>query len=556
MLSNVNVKGWNAAIAFGEEETNRRFLGLVKLTANSEDRFLNRTFGLKLAVLALLSGQLVLLDACGGGGGGASPLQDANVQHTNHPLVAQYAVTSSGTASVAVEFGSTTSYGFTTSSRAMAGNGTVNVLVAGMKPNTLYHMRAIVTDNDGSQHFDSDHTFTTGAIDPQRVPTIRVTTTPGTTPASGTELLSLNPGASGQLMIVAVDPEGNLVWYYDFDTSLGSPQPVNLLSNGHMLVMLDNAPGQPGGTLQEIDLTGTVIHQFDYQQLAQALQNAGHNIQVLSIDHYFVSLPNGHLLIIVSDSRVFTDLPGYPGRTTVLGNAIVDLDSNYNPVWVWDAFDHLDVNRHPMNFPDWLHANALDYIADDGNLLLSLRHQSWVLKIDYQNGAGNGDVIWRLGYQGDFNISSGDPTDWFSAQHDVNVASPNGTGDFQLAMFDNGDDRVQQSGQLVQCEGILPPLMGCYSASAIFEVNENTNTATRQWSYQTPYSFWGGVTRVLPNSNVFVSESTPADLNNTGMRALELTQTSTPQLVWQLQIDNQNSYRTIHLPSLYPGVQW
>jgi len=26
--------------------------------------------------------------------------------------------------------------------------------------------------------------------------------------------------------------------------------------------------------------------------------------------------------------------------------------------------------------------------------------------------------------------------------------------------------------------------------------------------------------------------------------------------VWKLEVANQNSYRTIHLPSLYPGVQW
>ena len=41
-----------------------------------------------------------------------------------------------------------------------------------------------------------------------------------------------------------------------------------------------------------------------------------------------------------------------------------------------------------------------------------------------------------------------------------------------------------------------------------------------------------------------------------GMRSLELTPGSNSQVVWQLQIDNQNSYRTIHLPSLYPDVQW
>ncbi len=529
----------------------------MELTVHSERRIAS------LGLVCLTVSLSLLLSGCGGGGTNVtgSPALQASVTATSHPLVAQYSVTTTTQATVSVQFGTTTSYGFTTSSQSIpTGGGTANILVGGMMQNTMYHMQAIVTDASGNQTFDTDRTFQTqSAPDPTRVPAVTATTTAGMTPAAGVELMSLNPGPNNQLMITAVDPQGNLIWYYDFDTSLGAaPQAVKLLSNGHILAMLCNNPGQAGGTLQEIDLTGKVINQFDYKQLQTALTNAGYNINVLSIDHDFVSLPNGHLLIIVSDTRVFDNLPGYPGQTTVTGDAIVDLDSNYKPAWVWDGFDHLDVNRHPMNFPDWLHANALVYISDDGNLLLSMRHQNWVIKIDYQNGAGAGDILWHLGYQGDFNISSGDDHDWFAAQHDVNLASTNGTGSFQVAMFDNGDDRLQPGGggELMQCEGTLPPLQGCYSAAAIFAVDESTNTATRQWSYQTPYSYWGGVTRVLPNNNMFITESTPADLNDTGMRSLELTQTSSPQVVWQLEIPNQNSYRTIHMGSLYPDVQW
>jgi hypothetical protein len=59
-----------------------------------------------------------------------------------------------------------------------------------------------------------------------------------------------------------------------------------------------------------------------------------------------------------------------------------------------------------------------------------------------QNGSGSGDVVWKLGYQGDFVLTSGSDTDWFFAQHDANFASQNATGAFQLALFDNGDSRV------------------------------------------------------------------------------------------------------------------
>ena len=50
--------------------------------------------------------------------------------------------------------------------------------------------------------------------------------------------------------------------------------------------------------------------------------------------------------------------------------------------------------------PDWTHTNAIIYSADDGNLIISIRHQNWLVKIDYNNGAGTGDILWHLGLSG------------------------------------------------------------------------------------------------------------------------------------------------------------
>ena len=512
----------------------------------------------RITQLSLVSLCVLMAVACGGGPAAEVPestivrLPEGTVSATGNPLVAQYTISTSAQATVAVEFGPDVTYQFRTSPQATpVGGGAVNILVAGMKQSSLYHMRAVVTYQDGSSQFDVDHTFQTGAIPKARLPKMTVTTPAGMSPSPGVELVSLTLGDANQLMALAIDPGGNIVWYYDYDPSLGIPQPIKLLPNGHLLMVL-YLQGTPGGTVREIDLAGNMVHQFDYNDLSQKLRNAGHNLTVFSIDHDFVLLPNGHLLLLLTDSRVFTDLPGYPGQTTVLGNAIVDLDSNNNPVWVWDAFDHLDVNRHPMSFPDWTHANALVYNANDGSLLFSLRHQSWVLKIDYQNGSGSGDVVWKLGYQGDFVLNSGSDADWFFAQHDANFASQDATGAFQLALFDNGDSRVPGLDGITCAEDVGH----CYSTAAIFEVDENARTAGRLWSYTTPYSFWGGSTRLLDNSNVFVDETAPLDLNLTGSRVMEVIQDPVPAIVWQLQIDGQNSYRTIHLGSLYPDVQW
>ena len=60
-----------------------------------------------------------------------------------------------------------------------------------------------------------------------------------------------------------------------------------------------------------------------------------------------------------------------------------------------------------MGFPDWTHTNAILFSPDDGNLIVSVRHQNWVVKVDYANGVGTGDILWKLGYQGDFTLVGG-----------------------------------------------------------------------------------------------------------------------------------------------------
>ena len=96
--------------------------------------------------------------------------------------------------------------------------------------------------------------------------------------------------------------------------------------------------------------------------------------------------------------------------------------TNLQPVWAWNEFNHLDPNRHPYLFPDWTHTNAVLYSPDDGNILVSMRHQNWVVKVDYQDGKGSGAILWQLGEGGDFTLKNGiDPTDWQYAQHMPNL---------------------------------------------------------------------------------------------------------------------------------------
>ncbi len=124
----------------------------------------------------------------------------------------------------------------------------------------------------------------------------------------------------------------------------------------------------------------------------------------------------------------------------------------------------------PSMFPDWTHSNAVVYSKDDGNILVSVRHQNWVLKVNYADGVGDGSILWRLGQGGDFTMIGGtDPTDWAYAQHFPAFFSPNTSGVFSLGVMDNGDDRAFPSG--VSCG--KPGVPAClYTTIPVYQIDE------------------------------------------------------------------------------------
>lgn len=475
------------------------------------------------------------------------------ISTTNEPQVALYTIAPPSDAKVTIQFGTDTSYGLATWTRETpAGGGPVGIYVAGMRANTQYHMRAVLQFADGSTVNDADHAFTTGAFPTANLPNLVASTAPGMAPHPGVELLSINAGP------VVTDLAGRVLWGYGAPSGLVS-MGVRLMPNGDFLVnsikVGGNVPDGTDSVLKELDLGGNLVWSMTAAQLNQALAGAtcsGCNITVIGTHHDFAALPNGHIILIAAEERTISGLNGYSTPQTVDGDALIELDQNHKPVWVWSEFDHLDVNRHPVGLPDWTHTNGVVYSPDDGDLILSSRHQSWVFKIDYRDGAGTGNVLWKLGYQGDFTLQGGaDPVDWQYGQHDANVISTNSSGVFQMIMFDDGFVRVMDSnGDLCGATG-QPP---CYSRVPVFQIDEIGKTATLQWAENLSpvYSFWGGSSRGLANGDVEFDDCSLG----ANSAIYEVTKTATPEIVWQMQITGANTYRGVRMGSLYPGVQW
>jgi arylsulfate sulfotransferase len=519
---------------------------------------------LLLAILTLAAFTV----ACGGAKFNDPPGFAATaVANTQNPLVAQYTMTTvlGCPGQVAVEFGPDTSYGRTTAwyPVTLASKAITNILVAGMKASTTYHMRAQAQAQCAgttNSFATADTTFTTGPLPSLPFPTLTVTrpNPSATSPENpGIELID-TPRLGTPAFFT--DRDGNPIWYYDVGNG-NYPFTFKVLPNGHVLLSITRT--NMDALLIEADLAGNTIREMDAAALGVKMQTAGFDFIPAYLHHDFALLPNGHVILLTNFTRNFTDLAGYPGTTAVVGDGIVDLDENWNPVWAWNSFDYLDVNRHLFGLPDWTHGNALVYSAADGNLLLSMRHQSWVLKIDYNNGTGAGDILWKLGYEGDFamnqmGVPTADPSLWFSFQHFPSIINQTGS-QTTLAVWDNGDFRVLDSTGTT-C-GSAPSYVPCYSRATIFEIEESTMVANLVWdSLPGDFSLWGGSINPLPNTNVEFDINAPVAPSNPNLAAevQEVTQTSTPQIVWKLDFTpvTENAYRAYRVPSLYPGVTW
>lgn len=186
-----------------------------------------------------------------------------------------------------------------------------------------------------------------------------------------------------------------------------------------------------------------------------------------------------------------------------------------------------------------------------------MRHQNWIVKLDYRDGQGSGNVLWRLGEGGDFTLKNGiDPTDWFYAQHGRAFFSTATSGVFSLGVMDNGDDRKFPSGVICGAAN-APPCQ--YSAVSVLQIDEGSKTATlisHQVLPKTDYSYFGGNVEFMENGDTGYTLCTLKGLPSA--KVIESTGTNTPQTVWEMDLNSPNAviYRATRLPSLYSGVQW
>jgi hypothetical protein len=482
------------------------------------------------------------------------------ISPTANPLVALYSAAPGPAGMMHVEFSPASgepSWRSTNTLAAVPGKST-NFFVAGMLANTTYEMRSVRSDGTVS----SPQLFTTGALPTTLTfPTFTVQhpLDPGSDINQDMIFHQFTKSPSNVPNPLATDLTGNVVWYYDASHSgltLTFPGQSLVPGGTALLIGVDADPHIPNARniLREIDLTGDTVRETNLDAVNAELTAMGHD-QIYSFFHDVQRLPNGETAVIGLTERT-VNINGTP--TDFVGMDIVVLDDNFQVAWVWDSFDHLDVNRGPVlgevlqpdsgqptasvpRLPavDWLHLNAVSWSPADGNLVLSIRHLDWVIKIDYRNGEGDGHVIWRLGQDGDFTVNSTDPNPWFSHQHDAHYVD-----DTTMVLFDNGNTR-RASDPTANSRG------------QVWKLDEETMTATLM--VNADLGNWAGALGAAQRLSNGDYSFTMGEIGpeppppHPPAHTTEVSPDGT--VVYDLKDDNQMEFRSFRIRTLYEGIE-
>jgi hypothetical protein len=381
--------------------------------------------------------------------------------------------------------------------------------------------------------------FTTGSAPVAVSSSILVPAKPPTSQTQGVLLF-----AGLEDINAAIDLNGRLLWYYRADGSyITRTEPggnMFVTIQPHQQSTLTREQNSEKQVLREIDLAGNTILETNAARVSELL-----GYPVSMIHHEIFRLPNGNLVFLAAQEQMADQ---GAGTVDVIGDVIVVLDRNLDLVWSWNGFDHMNVQRpsttHDVCQPsgpgcpplylaskanDWTHGNSLDVTADGKYILYSARHQDWVLGIDYNNGAGSGNVEWKLGYQGDFTLTNGTPSDWFSHQHDVEFEL---NGRQILSVFDNGNARQK-------------PASTSNSRGQVYKLDIAARTATLQLNADL-----GGYSRALGSAQRLSNGNYEFDLGILpSAQFVEVNPSGA--VVSKIQVASQWSYRCFRMRDLY-----
>lgn len=378
------------------------------------------------------------------------------------------------------------------------GTGAREMIVAGMRPGRDHE---ITLDLDGHEPVVLEHR-------PPDLPASILETPPLETRCTDTE--AVEPGflflsirrrnvtralwwtdkqkrfAQRWSLLVALDPFGEIVWTFHHDFRISG---LTRLANGNIFFHQVNHQSF------EIDLAGNVVRSWVAARRPAGPDPSAIAINVQSLHHQPHVTAAGNFLSMAANTRQIdnyitseTDPDAPRAKKGVVGDTIIEFAPDGDVVWTWDSFDHLDPHRigyHVLEpywdtrgFPDhadWTHGNGVTEDHRDGGVVMSLKHQDAVLKVNR-----SGEIAWILGvhdgwsraFQSKLLTPAGDLT-WHWHGHNPRV-----THEGTIVMYDNA---------ILQARPYDPPKppSRCFARAVEYAVDEDAMTVEQIWSTET-----------------------------------------------------------------------
>jgi hypothetical protein len=229
--------------------------------------------------------------------------------------------------------------------------------------------------------------------------------------------------------------------------------------------------------------------------------------------HDFLINDNDELILVSYDGSI-RDLTaqGLSDQEIVEDSVVQVLDRATRQVlFEWNSWGHIPYEHQTTPSPHREYAHINSVFEDfDGNLIMSFRHVSQVVKV----ARPSGQIMWRLGGRTNQFQFVNDPFSNICGQHTVSRLDSG-----NILLFDNGQN----------CWPIVAE-RGETTRVAEFQLDEQNMTAELVWSYSDPniINLFAGSAQRLPNGNTMIgwgagSDVLATEVTSDGTKVFEIT---------------------------------
>lgn len=461
------------------------------------------------------------------------------------------------------------------------------LMVLGLLPGATHTVTITVTDDGGRSSVLPPLQVTTAPL-PDEFPPLEIPVRRPSAMEPGLVLVPFfrwtdEPGEDDPDwgLTVAVDREGRVRWFYQPDGPVGE---MRRMHNGNLFHNAGRA-----GLLHEIDMLGNEVRSWHTRLVKEEhIPEDSILVDTDTFHHDVIELASGNFLALSTEARFFEDWPAEypPGEKTapahVIGDVIVEFrkdGSIVKEIKVLDLLDPYRLGTGSLNTSfyeeeysdvlekpgyDWTHSNAIVYLEDTNQVLVSSNYQAVHYVLDWASG--------ELDYM------FGDPREWKAPWSDK-LLEPR--SDVQWAYHQHGIEPTPQGTWILYDNGgarTVPPHEGLpngerYSRVVEYRTDPDAGTIEQIWEYG-PEQEWfmspfisdadwlpeTGNVLITDGGRMVDGEGNQLDRfgGRNWARILQVTYGDDPQKVWELVIDDPSRgysvYRAQHIKSLYPRL--